>query len=81
MQFQSRAGLVEMQQVVGVAARRIEFWPRPDDRVAAGDRVGIMKFGPLQRIGGVEKKAARGQSGLADSGDPTPRLRNEVKRL
>jgi phosphatidylserine decarboxylase len=36
---------VVFKQIAGLIARRIVFSKRPGDRVAAGDRVGLIKFG------------------------------------
>ncbi|HTS29326.1 MAG TPA: phosphatidylserine decarboxylase [Bryobacteraceae bacterium] len=36
---------VTFKQIAGLIARRIVFNKRPGDRVAAGDRVGLIKFG------------------------------------
>ncbi len=36
---------VIFKQIAGLIARRIVFRPKPGDRVAAGDRVGLIKFG------------------------------------
>jgi phosphatidylserine decarboxylase len=36
---------VVFKQIAGLIARRIVFDKRPGDRVAAGERVGLIKFG------------------------------------
>lgn len=36
---------VVFRQIAGIIARRIVFKPKPGDRVAAGQRVGLIKFG------------------------------------
>jgi phosphatidylserine decarboxylase len=38
-------GPVVFKQIAGVLARRIVFYPRPGDRLARGQRVGIILFG------------------------------------
>jgi phosphatidylserine decarboxylase len=38
-------GAVIFKQIAGVLARRIVFYPRPGDRLARGQRIGIILFG------------------------------------
>ena len=38
-------GSLVVEQIAGLIARRIECWPKPGDRVAAGQRYGIIYFG------------------------------------
>jgi len=38
-------GTVVVKQIAGVLARRIVFWKRCGDRLARGERVGLIKFG------------------------------------
>lgn len=38
-------GSVTFKQIAGVLARRIVFYPRPGDRLARGQRIGIILFG------------------------------------
>jgi len=45
VEFATAGGTLRMHQIVGIAARRIEFWKSRGDVVRAGERVGIMKFG------------------------------------
>lgn len=42
---QGRRGLVVVEQIAGLIARRIECWSKPGDTVAAGQRYGIIYFG------------------------------------
>ncbi len=37
--------LLVVEQIAGLIARRIECWPRPGDRLASGQRYGIIYFG------------------------------------
>lgn len=43
--IESGHGLVVVKQIAGMVARRIVFWKRPGDRMARGERVGLIKFG------------------------------------
>lgn len=36
---------VTFKQIAGILARRIEFWKKPGDQVARGERVGMIRFG------------------------------------
>lgn len=36
---------IVFKQIAGLIARRVVFWKKPGDRVAAGERVGLIKFG------------------------------------
>jgi phosphatidylserine decarboxylase len=38
-------GMVVVKQIAGAVARRIVFWKRVGDRLARGERVGLIKFG------------------------------------
>lgn len=38
-------GGLEMIQIAGLLARRIEFWPKPGTEIERGQRVGLIKFG------------------------------------
>jgi len=37
--------VVVFRQIAGVLARRIEFWKKPGDTLARGERVGMIRFG------------------------------------
>lgn len=43
--MEAAAGRVTFKQIAGVLARRIVFYPRPGDRLARGQRIGIILFG------------------------------------
>lgn len=40
-------GIFRVDQVAGLIARRISFWPETGDRVEAGQRIGLIRFGSL----------------------------------
>jgi phosphatidylserine decarboxylase len=42
---QGEDGAVVFKQIAGLIARRIVFFRKPGERVAAGERVGLIKFG------------------------------------
>ena len=43
--LKSRYGRVLVKQVAGILARRVVCWVRPGQKLRAGDRLGIIKFG------------------------------------
>jgi phosphatidylserine decarboxylase len=43
--LQTRAGNIFLKQMVGIAARRIKCYVKPGDKVAAGQKIGLMYFG------------------------------------
>ncbi len=43
--MEGRQGGLEMIQIAGLLARRIEFWPVPGTEIQRGQRVGLIKFG------------------------------------
>ncbi len=43
--IETEAGPVVVRQIAGLVARRIVTWPREGDSVAAGDRIGLIRFG------------------------------------
>lgn len=36
---------IQIHQIVGILARRLVLWIKPGDKLAAGERIGIIKFG------------------------------------
>lgn len=54
---------IVFRQIAGILARRIVFWKKKGDRVALGERVGLMKFSSRMDVvipAGVEVLARRG---------------------
>jgi phosphatidylserine decarboxylase len=45
VRLETERGPVVFTQIAGLLARRIVFWPRVGDRLARGQRVGMIKFG------------------------------------
>ncbi len=43
--LESRYGRVLVKQVAGILARRVVCWVRPGQKLRAGDRLGVIKFG------------------------------------
>jgi len=43
--LQGQEARVVVRQIAGVLARRIVCWLRPGDKVAAGERIGLIRFG------------------------------------
>jgi phosphatidylserine decarboxylase len=43
--IEGEQGRVTVKQIAGAVARRIVFWKRVGDRLARGERVGLIKFG------------------------------------
>lgn len=43
--LEAARGAIVFKQIAGVLARRIVFYPRPGDRLARGQRIGIILFG------------------------------------
>ena len=43
--IETEAGPVVVRQIAGLVARRIVTYPREDDGVAVGDRIGLIRFG------------------------------------
>jgi phosphatidylserine decarboxylase len=72
---------VIFKQIAGLIARRIVFRKKPGDHVAAGDRVGLIKFGSrVDVLFGPEweivvkpgMRVAGGSSVIARRGNPGP---------
>jgi phosphatidylserine decarboxylase len=45
IRLRTAAGDIWMKQIAGVLARRIVTWVRPGDKVEAGERIGLIRFG------------------------------------
>ena len=45
MTVEGPEGVVVFKQIAGLVARRIVFWKKQGDRVARGERVGMIKLG------------------------------------
>jgi phosphatidylserine decarboxylase len=41
----TRAGQIEFKQIAGLIARRVVSWKKPQDVVARGERIGLVRFG------------------------------------
>ncbi len=45
IRFRTAGGDIWMKQIAGVLARRVVTWVRPGDKVEAGERIGLIRFG------------------------------------
>ena len=72
--LQAGAGPITFKQIAGVLARRIVFYPRAGDRLARGQRIGIILFGSRvdlfvpdggELLVGPGEKVKAGRTGLA----------------
>ena len=73
--LQSRRSPVVFKQIAGVLARRIVFYPRPGDRLARGQRIGIILFGSR-----VDLFVPDGAELLVKPGDKVKGARTELAR-
>ncbi len=45
IEIETNRGLVKMNQVAGYIARRTICYKKPGDKIAAGERIGLIRFG------------------------------------
>src|SRR5260370_8022506 len=45
MDLATDAGEITVKQIAGLIARRVVCWKKPGDRVARGERIGLVRFG------------------------------------
>lgn len=61
--IKGRLVTIQIRQIAGVLARRVVFWKKKGDRIALGERVGLMKFGSRMDVivpAGVEVLVRKG---------------------
>lgn len=76
-----------MVQIAGLVARRIVVWAREGERIGAGDRVGMIRFGSrvdvylpdgVRPLAGVGQRTVAGETVLADASAATGDLTHRV---
>jgi phosphatidylserine decarboxylase len=74
-------------QIAGLVARRIVSWSKEGETVAAGDRIGMIRFGSrvdvylpegVRPIVGVGQRTIAGETIIADATQPMPQLTHRV---
>jgi phosphatidylserine decarboxylase len=61
-------GPIGVVQIAGLLARRIICWTRPEDRIEAGERFGLIRFGSRLDVylpDGARPRVAEGQTAIA----------------
>lgn len=74
-------------QIAGLVARRIVSWSKEGETVAAGDRIGMIRFGSrvdvylpegVRPIVGIGQRTIAGETIIADVAQPMPHLTHRV---
>ena len=64
--IKNETGIYRVDQVAGLVARRISFWPEKGDKLEAGQKIGLIRFGSL-----LECYLPRGVDVMVKKGDKT----------
>ncbi|MBO0904088.1 phosphatidylserine decarboxylase [Jiella sonneratiae] len=66
--IETAQGEIGVVQIAGLVARRIVGWSQAEDRVEAGERIGLIRFGSRLDVylpGSVKPRVAEGQTAIA----------------